>query len=71
MSNHADGIVADLARQSSFYAQNDPSEPARAPLNDTIYDYLDNGGDVYADIEDLDAEGMEDYFGDLDPAEFL
>lgn len=39
--------------------------------NADIYDFLENGGDVYADIEDMSLEEMEDYFGDLDPCAFL
>lgn len=71
MSNHADGIVADNARQSAFYAENDPSIPAGPDLNADIYGYLDNGGSVQDDIEGMSLDEMEDYFQDLDPAEFL
>lgn len=38
---------------------------------DNIYDRLDEGGSVWDDIADMSMEEMEDYFGDLDPTEFL
>lgn len=38
---------------------------------DNIYDRLDAGGSVYEDIADMDIDEMMDYFGDLDPTEFL
>lgn len=40
-------------------------------LNADIYEYLDNGGSVHNDIADLTYDQMEDYFGDMDPSEFL
>lgn len=40
-------------------------------MNADIYEYLENGGDVYDDIADLSADEMEEYFGDLDPLCFL
>jgi hypothetical protein len=40
-------------------------------INADIYEYLENGGSVHNDIRDLSISEMEDYFGDLDPAEFL
>lgn len=40
-------------------------------LNADIYEYIENGGDVYADIADMSIDEMEDYFGDLDPTAFL
>lgn len=40
-------------------------------LNADIYDYLENGGSVLDDIKDMSLSEMEDYFGDLDPVEFL
>lgn len=40
-------------------------------LNADIYEYLDNGGSVHNDIKGMSIPEMEDYFGDLDPAEFL
>lgn len=39
--------------------------------NSNVYEYLENGGDVYADIADMSLEEMLDYFGDLDPTAFL
>lgn len=39
--------------------------------NADIYEYMENGGSVYRDIEDLSYQDMEDYFGDQDPAAFL
>lgn len=41
------------------------------PKNADIYEYLENGGSVYNDIADMSISEMEDYFGDLDPSEFL
>lgn len=40
-------------------------------LNMDIYEFLENGGSVMDDIADMDMSEMEDYFGDLDPCEFL
>lgn len=40
-------------------------------INADIYEYLENGGNVYDDIADLSLAEMEDYFGDLDPVSFL
>ena len=34
-------------------------------------EYGPGHGSVYDDIEDLDFFDMEEYFGDLDPTEFL
>jgi len=39
--------------------------------NYDIYEYLENGGSVQADIADMSLDDMMDYFGDLDPIEFL
>lgn len=39
--------------------------------NYDIYEYLENGGSVHEDIKDMSLSEMEDYFGDLDPVEFL
>lgn len=39
--------------------------------NMDIYDYLENGGSVQEDIKDMSLSEMEDYFGDLDPVDFL
>ena len=39
--------------------------------NADIYEYLENGGSVTNDIRGMSIQEMEDYFGDLDPAEFL
>lgn len=39
--------------------------------NADIYEFLDNGGSVQDDIADMSLTEMEDYFGDLDPCEFL
>ena len=39
--------------------------------NADIYEYLENGGNVYDDIADMDLDEMEEYFGDLDPIAFL
>ena len=39
--------------------------------NMDIYDYLENGGSVMNDIADMSVDEMMDYFGDLDPTEFL
>lgn len=41
------------------------------PRNTDIYEYLDNGGSVGEDIKDMSLDEMMDYFGDLDPIEFL
>lgn len=41
------------------------------PLNSDIYEYMDNGGNVYADIADMDLDEMMDYFGDQDPCAFI
>ena len=38
---------------------------------DNIYDRIEAGGNVWEDIEDMDFDEMEDYFGDLDPTSFL
>ena len=38
---------------------------------DNIYDRLAEGGSVYDDIADMSMDEMEEYFGDLDPIEFL
>jgi hypothetical protein len=40
-------------------------------LNSDIYEFLENGGSVQADIAGMDLDEMEDYFGDMDPIEFL
>ena len=40
-------------------------------MNNDIYEYLENGGNVYDDIADMDLDEMLDYFGDLDPTSFL
>lgn len=40
-------------------------------LNADIYEYMENGGSVYADIADMSMDEMEDYFGDQDPCAFL
>lgn len=40
-------------------------------MNTDIYEFLENGGSVQDDIADMDLSEMEDYFGDLDPVEFL
>lgn len=45
--------------------------PMNKPLNANIYEYLENGGNVYDDIADMSLSEMEDYFGDLDPVSFL
>lgn len=42
-----------------------------ARINSDIYEYLENGGNVQADIADMDMDEMEEYFGDLDPCSFL
>lgn len=39
--------------------------------NADIYEFLENGGSVQADIADMSLSEMEDYFGDLDPIAFL
>ena len=39
--------------------------------NFDIYEYLENGGSVQEDIKDMTMDEMFDYFGDLDPTEFL
>lgn len=39
--------------------------------NANIYDYLEDGGNVYDDIADMNLDDMLDYFGDLDPTLFL
>lgn len=41
------------------------------PKNADIYEYIENGGNVYDDIEDMSVDEMLDYFGDLDPVAFL
>lgn len=40
-------------------------------MNGDIYEYLENGGSVQDDIMDMSIDEMMDYFGDLDPVEFL
>lgn len=40
-------------------------------MNSDIYEYLENGGSVHADIAGMSLDEMEDYFGDMDPVEFL
>lgn len=40
-------------------------------MNYSIYEFLENGGNVYDDIADMDLDEMEEYFGDLDPCAFL
>lgn len=42
-----------------------------AGLNSTVYEYMENGGDVYDDIDGMSLDEMEDYFGDQDPILFL
>lgn len=42
-----------------------------AARNHNVYELIENGGSVYDDIEDMDMDEMEDYFGDLDPTSFL
>jgi uncharacterized protein YabN with tetrapyrrole methylase and pyrophosphatase domain len=42
-----------------------------AIMFDSIYDRIEEGGDVYEDIADMSLSEMEDYFGDLDPTVFL
>ena len=42
-----------------------------AGRNADIYEYIENGGNVYDDIEDMSLDEMLDYFGDMDPTEFL
>jgi uncharacterized protein YabN with tetrapyrrole methylase and pyrophosphatase domain len=42
-----------------------------ATMFDSIYDRIEEGGDVYEDIADMSLSEMEDYFGDLDPTVFL
>ncbi len=39
--------------------------------NADIYEYIENGGSVQDDIADMTLDEMFDYFGDLDPVEFL
>lgn len=39
--------------------------------NANIYEYLEDGGNVYDDIADMSLDDMLDYFGDLDPTLFL
>lgn len=39
--------------------------------NSDIYEALENGGFDVEDLEDMTLSEMEDYFCDLDPAEFL
>lgn len=39
--------------------------------NMDIYDFIENGGSVQEDIADMSIDEMMDYFGDLDPVEFL
>lgn len=39
--------------------------------NSDIYDYLENGGSVDNDTEGMTIDEMFEYFGDLDPTEFL
>lgn len=41
------------------------------PKNADIYEFIENGGNVLDDIADLSMDEMEEYFGDLDPVEFL
>lgn len=45
------------------------------PNFDNIYDRIDAGddaeGSVISDIAKMSVDEMEDYFGDLDPADFL
>lgn len=41
------------------------------PTNTDIYEYMENGGSVQADIADMSLDEMMDYFGDMDPVEFL
>ncbi len=40
-------------------------------MNADIYEFLENGGSVQEDIEDMSIDEMMDYFGDLDPISFL
>lgn len=42
-----------------------------AGRNADIYEYMDNGGNVQDDIADMSVDEMMDYFGDMDPVEFL
>lgn len=44
---------------------------ATNPINSTVYELMENGGNVYDDIADMDVDEMMDYFGDLDPTLFL
>ena len=45
------------------------------PTFDNIYDRIDAGddadGSVFSDIANMSYDEMEEYFSDLDPAEFL
>jgi hypothetical protein len=36
-----------------------------------IYEAIENGDDVHEDIADMTIDEMMDYFGDMDPIEFL
>ncbi len=39
--------------------------------NSNIYEAIENGGFDQDDLENLTISEMEEYFSDLDPAEFL
>jgi hypothetical protein len=43
----------------------------RKAINSDVYELIDNGGNVYDDIAGLTLSEMEEYFGDLDPVDFL
>ena len=68
MSNHDAAVEA--ANTLSPSALVEAANEAQA-LNENIYEYLDNGGNVQDDIEGMSLDEMEEYFGDLDPSEFL
>jgi hypothetical protein len=47
------------------------NDMAGKQINSDVYELIDNGGNVYDDIADMTLSEMEDYFGDLDPTDFL
>ncbi len=40
-------------------------------MGENIYDAVDNGDNIYDDINGMSLDEMEDYFMDADPSEYL
>jgi hypothetical protein len=62
MRKQTSGSTATIVRRHNMGRKN---------INSDVYELIENGGDVYEDIKGLTFSELEEYFGDLDPAEFL